>query len=190
MEQSPADYVKENTWLADPENGEKIMQIVRKYLLLPKYPVSSRTILLSHDLTWLCMESAGVNLLCSLMRGHHFLSHNQYGFSFLMDWICSYVKKLPSDKSKWRLFVKRQFVSKGLWWSMWRTDLRCCPPNWSLANVKDFFFPRRHFYSDLSKCGRVCGITSHLPDIFNSCCFYHITPSHLAVGVSFINTSK
>ena len=30
MEESPADYVKENTWLADPDNGERIMQIVRK----------------------------------------------------------------------------------------------------------------------------------------------------------------
>ena len=141
MEQSPADYVKENTWLADPENGEKIMQIVRKYLLLPKYPVSSRTILLSPDLTWLCMESAGVNLLCSLMRGHHFLSHNQYGFSFLMDWICSYAKKLLSDKSKWRLFCQEAICFERPLMIHVENWLEMLPPKLSLANVKHFFFP-------------------------------------------------
>ena len=40
MEESPADYVKENTRLADPADGEKIMQIVRQISFLSKFPVS------------------------------------------------------------------------------------------------------------------------------------------------------
>ena len=40
MEESPADYVKENTRLADPGDGEKIMEIVRQISFLSKFPVS------------------------------------------------------------------------------------------------------------------------------------------------------
>ena len=57
------------------------------------------------------------------------------------------------------------FVEGGRGHNLRTTKNVCC-------QSKHFLFPAT---STPSKCGSSKGITSHLPDIFNSCCFYHIT---------------
>ena len=154
MEKSPADYVKEDTWLADPVNGG-IMQIVRKS---PLAVSGFKKHTMPHVLDWLSE------------------SHNQYHFA-VMDRTSVKSVRLYRIWQNWDICV---FVEGGRGHNLRTTKNVCC-------QSKHFLFPAT---STPSKCGSSKGITSHLPDIFNSCCFYHITPSHLAVGVSFINTSK
>ena len=53
----------------------------------------------------------------------------------LSNWF-KYLKNLLQTRQKWTLFVKKQFVSKGLWWFV-----TCTRPKWRFSKEKHFFSP-------------------------------------------------
>ena len=145
MEKSPADYVKEDTWLADPVNGG-IMQIVRKSPLAVS-GFKKHTMPVLHLMSFLDWVSHTINITL---------------LSSVMDRTSVKSVRLYRIWQNWDICV---FVEGGRGHNLRTTKNVCC-------QSKHFLFPAT---STPSKCGSSKGITSHLPDIFNSCCFYHIT---------------